>query len=164
MNHEASCRLRGIIICSADGQIRCAGSLASSWLRKYFPKASSPEMLPRAVRQWLNRKEKGIFPLRIEKDGDLLVITHIERESGPPCLLLEETGAIDRWYADAQNKLTPREAEVLSWVAQGKANWAIGKILDLSPGTVRKHLQHIYSKLGVENRTAAALCALQLLQ
>ncbi len=48
--------------------------------------------------------------------------------------------------------LTPREREVVSWVIQGNSNWAIGKIIHCSEETVKKHLQHIYRKLGVENR------------
>ncbi|QIK38584.1 response regulator transcription factor [Caldichromatium japonicum] len=52
--------------------------------------------------------------------------------------------------------LTPREAEVLFWVIKGKTNKDIGEILDLSPRTVNKHLEHIFEKLGVETRTAAA--------
>jgi DNA-binding CsgD family transcriptional regulator len=161
---QPSYGLRGIIICTADGGIRCAGSLANSWLKKYFPMTASRDELPPSIHRWLNRKDKAKEPLRMEKNGDKLVITLLESDFGPPCLLFEETGAINRWCAATQHQLTRREAEVLSWVAQGKANWAIGKILNLSPGTVRKHLQHIYSKLGVENRTAAALCALQLFQ
>lgn len=52
--------------------------------------------------------------------------------------------------------LTQREAEVLLWVAQGKTNRDIGQILGTSPRTVNKHLEHVYIKLGVETRTAAA--------
>lgn len=52
--------------------------------------------------------------------------------------------------------LTPREAEVLAWVAQGKSNGDIGVILGISPRTVQKHAERIYEKLGVETRTAAA--------
>lgn len=55
--------------------------------------------------------------------------------------------------------LTKREAEVLGWVAQGKTNWEVGKILGASPRTVQKHLEHIFEKLGVETRTAAAMWA-----
>jgi DNA-binding CsgD family transcriptional regulator len=51
--------------------------------------------------------------------------------------------------------LTPREAEVLSWLAKGKTNRDIADILGMSPRTVNKHLEHIYEKLGVETRTAA---------
>ena len=59
--------------------------------------------------------------------------------------------------------LTPREAEVLVWIARGKANRDVADILELSPRTVNKHLEQIYAKLGVENRTAAAACALNSL-
>ncbi len=55
-----------------------------------------------------------------------------------------------------QYGLTPRETEVLSWVAKGKTNRDIGEILGMSPRTVNKHLEHIYVKLGVETRSAAA--------
>ncbi len=55
-----------------------------------------------------------------------------------------------------QYQLTPRETEVLGWVAKGKTNRDIGEILGMSPRTVNKHLEHIYVKLGVETRAAAA--------
>jgi DNA-binding CsgD family transcriptional regulator len=53
-------------------------------------------------------------------------------------------------------RLTARESEVLYWVAKGKTNRDIGDILALSPRTVTKHLEHVFQKLGVETRTAAA--------
>jgi DNA-binding CsgD family transcriptional regulator len=53
-------------------------------------------------------------------------------------------------------KLTPKEAEVLYWVVKGKTNKDIGDILGSSPMTVKKHLERIFVKLGVETRTAAA--------
>ena len=56
--------------------------------------------------------------------------------------------------------LTAREAEVLHWVTQGKTNRDIGDILSLSPRTVHKHLEHVFDKLGVGSRTAAAALAL----
>ncbi len=51
--------------------------------------------------------------------------------------------------------LTPRECEVLGWVADGKTNQEIGEILQASPRTIQKHLENIFPKLGVDNRTAA---------
>jgi DNA-binding response OmpR family regulator len=56
--------------------------------------------------------------------------------------------------------LTPREAEVLFWVIKGKTNRDIGDILGTSPRTVNKHLEHVFEKLGVETRTAAARVAM----
>jgi len=61
----------------------------------------------------------------------------------------------------ASLKLTPREAEVLFWISEGKSNQDIGVILAASTGTVCKHVEHILSKLNVENRTAAAVIALE---
>ena len=52
--------------------------------------------------------------------------------------------------------LTPRESEVLYWVSMGKTNEEVGTILGARPLTVKKHLEHIYDKLGVSNRTAAS--------
>jgi DNA-binding NarL/FixJ family response regulator len=59
--------------------------------------------------------------------------------------------------------LTDREAEVLSWIAKGKSNRDIAVILTCSPRTVNKHLEQIYYKLQVENRTAAAMRAIHVL-
>jgi DNA-binding NarL/FixJ family response regulator len=59
--------------------------------------------------------------------------------------------------------LTAREAEVLLWLAQGKSNRDVAAILVCSPRTVNKHLEQIYQKLQVENRTAAAMLALRVL-
>jgi DNA-binding NarL/FixJ family response regulator len=59
--------------------------------------------------------------------------------------------------------LTPREAEVLFWVAQGKTNAEIGTIIVAAAPTVKKHLEHIFDKLSVENRASATLCALEVL-
>ncbi|HTQ95765.1 MAG TPA: LuxR C-terminal-related transcriptional regulator [Candidatus Acidoferrum sp.] len=53
--------------------------------------------------------------------------------------------------------LLPREAEVARWVGCGKTNPEIATILQISPRTVEKHMERILTKLGVENRTAAAL-------
>lgn len=57
--------------------------------------------------------------------------------------------------------VTSREAEVLLWIARGKSNRDIGDILGLSPRTVNKHLETIFTKLGVENRASAAILALK---
>ena len=59
--------------------------------------------------------------------------------------------------------LTPRETEVLSWLAKGKTNRDIAEILGMSPRTVNKHLEHVFEKLGVETRSAAAAIADRLL-
>jgi len=71
-------------------------------------------------------------------------------------------------YQDSGNKnamlqdgfdLTAREAEVLYWLTLGKTNRDIGAILDIGVRTVNKHLEQIFQKMGVDNRTAAAIAA-----
>lgn len=57
--------------------------------------------------------------------------------------------------------LTVREADVLFWLIHGKSNADIGVLLEISAATVKKHLEHVFEKLGVENRTAATLAALE---
>lgn len=68
--------------------------------------------------------------------------------------------ALDLAPLSSRYQLTVREVEVLHWVACGKTNRDIGDILGLSPRTVNKHLEHVYVKLGVETRTAAATLAI----
>jgi DNA-binding CsgD family transcriptional regulator len=59
--------------------------------------------------------------------------------------------------------LTKREAEVLFWVAKDKSNKEIAVILNCSDRTVKKHLEHIYEKLGVQTRAGAIVQALSRL-
>lgn len=60
--------------------------------------------------------------------------------------------------------ITSREADVLEWITKGKTNREIGQILDLSPRTVNKHLEQIFKKMGVDNRTSAATMAVAILR
>jgi DNA-binding NarL/FixJ family response regulator len=59
--------------------------------------------------------------------------------------------------------LTPREAEVLLWIAQGKSNGDIGTILGCAENTVKVHIARIFEKLGFENRNSATVRALEVL-
>lgn len=60
--------------------------------------------------------------------------------------------------------ITQRESEVLFWVSYGKTSWEISQILTMSPRTVNKHLEQIYRKLGVDNRTSAAAISIRILE
>jgi DNA-binding CsgD family transcriptional regulator len=154
-----------MIVAGENGQIRCAGTLSACWLRKYFPETDSLDELPIPLCNWLFERKRRPHPYTIEKNGDRLSITIIDYCSkGPYCLILEEYRAPEWLSPPDEHTLTQREYEILSWAAQGKANWMIAKILNISPGTVRKHLQNVYRKLGVENRTAAALHTRQAFQ
>ncbi len=70
---------------------------------------------------------------------------------------------LDAGLLESALPITRREAEVLMWVAHGKTNKEIGEILGLSPRTVNKHLEQIYPKIHVDNRSAATSIAIQAL-
>jgi DNA-binding CsgD family transcriptional regulator len=80
---------------------------------------------------------------------------------GHVLLLLDEHRPEDALQRLGRLGLTPREAEVLYWVAQGKTNAEVAMILGVSASTPKKHLERIYEKLGVETRTAAAERAIE---
>src|SRR5206468_3395001 len=76
--------------------------------------------------------------------GEFLLVLE-ERPDAPPACVLGALG------------LTPRECVIASWLAQGKTNPEIATILGANLLTLKVHLLHIYEKLGVETRTAAAM-------
>lgn len=93
-------------------------------------------------------------PLVIDQPPGRLVVRTMH-DGTFTALLLEELSSdlpVDRLAALG---LTPREAEVLRWLAQGKSSPEIATILGISPRTVSKHLTGVYQQLGVENRHAA---------
>ncbi|MGI9115218.1 MAG: helix-turn-helix domain-containing protein [Chthoniobacterales bacterium] len=71
---------------------------------------------------------------------------------------MSESGLV---VSSLAGRLTCREREVMRWVSEGKSDWEISQIVGCVEQTVKKHLQHIYRKLGVENRMAAVNCLRQ---
>ena len=71
------------------------------------------------------------------------------------------TRLMDQLRAPAETALSPREVEVLEWVAKGASNKEIARHLHLSEATVKSHLLHIFTKLGVNDRTQAVTLAVQ---
>jgi DNA-binding NarL/FixJ family response regulator len=127
-------------------------------------------VLPPDVRAWLQLHADGAnrsAPESIEfvqrGEASRLRLQYIGQITGDEFLLrLIEIGAeSDESILKRKLALTQREAQVLLWIARGKSNRDIGAILDLSPRTINKHLEQIYTKLGVENRTSAAALAVR---
>jgi len=104
-------------------------------------------------------------PLLIDELGEPLLITALESKDSDEKLLLIEPGNKPKEEDLLKEKfqLTSREAEVLTWIAKGKTNHEIALILDFSPRTANKHLEQIFRKLNVENRTTAAAVSLRYL-
>jgi DNA-binding NarL/FixJ family response regulator len=145
---------------------------ARNTLETFFPGlALSGTGLPDEARQWVRNHlapDSGPAPrgevFMHGNDPGRLCIHFLGALSGGQYLLLVEQSQIDAGGAARLKpyKLTAREIEVLMWVAKGKTNRDIAEILGMSPRTVNKHLEHIYVKLGVETRTAAAAIAMSI--
>ena len=143
---------------AADGTPLWQTRQAAEWLKKYFPSESAyPEPLPSPVSDWLQSQLTNVqesIPLTASQAEFELHLT-LARRQRELLILLEEKSATGSTSLD-HYQLTPRELDVLTWVAKGKTNRDIAEILGMSPRTVNKHLEHIYVKLGVETRSAAA--------
>jgi DNA-binding CsgD family transcriptional regulator len=131
---------RGVILLGFGGEVEFASPPTERLLREFFP-ARSGGQLPAALTEWL---ESGDPKPLIRRRGERRLT--VQQADG--ALLLEER--------DEGIELTARECEVLAWVARGKTNPEIARLLWLAPSTVGKHLENVYAKLGVKTRTAAA--------
>jgi DNA-binding NarL/FixJ family response regulator len=149
----------GVLLVDARQRLAWHSPQAKQWLDEFFP-----DTAPQARMAWLHE--------RTGPDGVVRVATAGGRALSALRLGTAGMGEI-MWLlslrpADAPSpsrlstaSLTPREAEVLSWIAKGKTNRDVGEILAMSPRTVNKHLEHVFEKLGVETRAAAAALASQ---
>lgn len=157
---------RYLLAVNSAGALLWATPQAQRLLSDTLADAADNFALPEPMPQWLDQAQKGgtgkktatvaSFPgneqLRLQYMGKL----------GPNEFLLrlakDTSGDMPAEFS-SELGLTTREGEVLSWLSKGKTNRDIAQILGLSPRTVDKHLEQIYAKLGVENRTAAAAIA-----
>jgi len=162
-----------IVVRQRDGRLLWQTPLARRLLRDYFQ--IEHDQAPARLAEWIAEAEQaareGREPPVLAADAQRRLIASLhdpsrlghEGESSEPEWLLvlrEENHAAAIQSLVAAFRLTAREAEVLYWVSKGKTNKDIGDILGTSPRTVNKHLEHVFEKLGVETRTAAANLAL----
>jgi DNA-binding NarL/FixJ family response regulator len=121
------------------------------------------DILPTYIAQWLI--SGALEPLLIDDLSQPLLVKTMDKELSEERLLVMEPANKPREEDLLREKfeLTPRESEVLVWISRGKTNQEIAIILDFSPRTVNKHLEQIFRKLGVENRTTAAAVSLKYL-
>jgi DNA-binding CsgD family transcriptional regulator len=154
-------------IASASGRAVWQTPLARRLLQTYFEPNEAPGVPP-PVLHWVQEQaslaSQGHEPkaLALHHGSRQLVLSLQERtDDGDWLIVMREVSDTALVEAMMQGfKLTLREAEVLYWVAKGKTNRDIGDILGSSPATVKKHLEHVFEKLGVETRTAAANLAM----
>jgi CheY-like chemotaxis protein/DNA-binding CsgD family transcriptional regulator len=155
-----------IAVRASDGRLLWQTPLARELLLSYF--GSSGPLAPDPILSWLRRHlreaEQLVEPPRLTAElGAKRLSFRLhqqlgqDEEGGDWLIVMREVS--DAAVIEAMSlyfKLTAREAEVLYWVVKGKINRDIADILGSSPATVKKHLERVFDKLGVETRTAAA--------
>jgi DNA-binding NarL/FixJ family response regulator len=159
----------------ASGRIDWLTPAAGFWLSDFYALQNPPQtfavndFLPGTLLVWFQTWLANNVRSSSESDEQILAPgfkANISVCETPDefMLLLQKDDNQDDW--NPQNlrerlKLTFREAEILMWISRGKTNKEIGIILDTSPRTVNKHLEHIFEKLGVSTRAAAVAMALE---
>ena len=162
----------GVVRLNTEGQIQSIAPQAIIWLETYFAKSTCLDQLPDHLWAWVKHQitvDKNTdppatcLPLRIQQAGRELTIRLVIKPSQDNYLLLLEEQTLASLNALELLGLSQRETEVLALVVQGKANKSISIQLNIRIGTTRKHLEHIYFKLGVQSRTEAIAHVLERL-
>lgn len=152
-----------LVLLDTDGRPRLTTPLARRWLDEFFGAHATGGSLPDAIARWIARYDSAcpddlpppMTPLVVEGEASCLVVRLLSHNSHRFLVLQKQARTVTAKSLGALG-LSGREAEVMTWTAQGKTNAETATILKLSRRTVEKHLEHIYSKLGVETRMAAA--------
>lgn len=162
-----------ITVRASDGRLMWQTALARDLLAQYYGAAMpSGHQAPQPVVDWLRRHlkeaEAQIEPPRLMVElGARRLTFRLHQQTGDDDWLIVMREVSDAAIIESMSlafKLTAKEAEVLYWVVKGKINRDIADIVGSSPATVKKHLERVFAKLGVETRTAAAAMAMNRLR
>ena len=163
----------GVVIMAGDGRVGAMTSRARHWIADYFDDPPRGGLLPKTLREWVRQGDAQLasrdeavvprVPMRVERGGRHLSV-RLVGDGDDRLLLLSERHSDPRPDLLGSLGLSRREAEVLAWVAEGKTNAEVAQMLGTSVRTIDKHLEHVFRKLGVETRTAAASRARAVLQ
>lgn len=158
-------RDEGVVVLDGGRRIRFITATARHRIEKYFGRLGADDRLPEKLHSWVcyrtNLMDRSpaagpADPLVLQGAGNSeLTVTLVPDPAGVTLIVQERVPICDLTALG----LTRRESDVLLWVTRGKSNEEIGIILTMSLGTVKKHLEHIFPKLGVGNRTSAAAAA-----
>ena len=155
--------LMGVIHLDPDARPHDIHSATQAALNRFFPGSGFLDgKLPAEIARWITAS-KGLLdrgalesrasPLRVRNATHLLELRVLRQRLEPGYLV---TIRLSQLTPHTPPEFTPRETEVLHWLREGKRNDEIAIILGMGVTTVKTHLKHIYRKLGVENRIAAA--------
>ena len=131
-------------------------NLAEQWLRQNFAPA---------LARWLEQNPQPQHRFSFDELQHPISVVFIEARGRQEFLLklVDGSGHSEEDLLRQKLLLTSREAQVLMWIARGKTNREIGQILGISPRTVNKHLEQVFLKINVDNRTSAARVAIRAL-
>lgn len=143
-----------------DGQIAWCSPRARD-LFEAAPEMFSEGSARESLLAWLQELHDTPLSHAVDFEHQPLILTYLGTSAATEILVsVHSTTTRGREVALRERfSLTEREADVLLWVTRGKTNADIGQILDLSRRTVDKHLEQVFQKMGVENRTTAAVMA-----
>lgn len=155
-------RNAAILVLDRAGAVGEAGGRAWALLAEYFPEAERGGGLPTPLAEWLERPvgAGGPAPLSIKGPRGRLTVRAEALPDGNRLLSLEEE-PLPTPERLRDLGLTRRQAEVLSLLTTGSGVAEIADALYLSPATVRKHIEHLYERLGVHSRGEAVARALK---
>ncbi|WP_028996305.1 response regulator transcription factor [Azohydromonas australica] len=157
-----------VVLRPRDGRLVWQTALARRLLAEFFIGTDAPGadgLAPAPMRAWLAEKPALGATFSVTQGARRLSFVLHQTLSEDEWLLVlrEQSDAATIAALGPAFGLTARESQVLYWVLQGKTNRDIGDILGTSPRTVTKHLEHVFEKLGVETRTAAAVLVVKRL-
>jgi DNA-binding CsgD family transcriptional regulator len=160
-----------LLLVDTAGRISAGTDAAWRLLRSFFgARADAATLLPDVLRRWLRAQLDALLPADavpvpprpfVSGSAGAALTVHLvpNAVSGLPVLVLEEEQAVSTALLAERFALTPREAEVLRWIADGKSNAETAVLLAMRVATVKKHLERIFAKLGCDSRAAALVLA-----
>jgi len=155
-----------LLTVSSEGQLLWATPQANALLAKAgADEYWQQQQLTQQMCQWMIHNPLPEQQISLQKLPYSLSLKLIQYQANSDILLrlIDGQKPSNEKILERALSLTLRESQVLYWIAQGKTNREIAQILNMSPRTVNKHLEQIFPKLAVDNRTAAAAVALRVL-
>ncbi len=139
----------------SDGHVNWTTAQANTYIKSL----NNKDLL--TLIEWLKQAQSNDVLELLHEDNTLsLTYLTLQKESSHLIKFRSSDLKLAKQTLKLKLKITRREADVLYWVAKGKTDWEISKILSISERTVNKHLEQIFRKLGVNNRTSASAMAL----
>ena len=174
MKGAAEGNKKKLMVVNRTGQVQLNNDDVWRIFAHYFDMPRFHRSLPDVLHDWIKYERSRLcqesdvsspsLPLVISKKGGKITIHFLwgGKDSEQDMIIIEEEPADIASASMDSSKLTRRETEILAWLSQGKTNAEIGLALSISPRTVKKHLEHIYSKLRVHRRSGAVARSISL--